>query len=227
MTTASTPLVAGLRSRRPRHLAVSIRRHAGREVLLAFALLAGIAIAPPAPAEASTVDLYETGAQSMKVSEAVVPEEVARDSLTATPGLETLAASGTNADWAKMVLLSGGWPQTDENVTVMMRWMRQENGTASWWNRNNPLNNGYGSGGGAGLGSYANLTIAAQMAAENLHQHPGYAGIVASLAASGSADATAQAIWASPWATSHYANGTHWSTRPVDVVTAPAAAWGR
>ena len=25
--------------------------------------------------------------------------------------------------------------------------------------------------------------------------------------------------------TSHYANGAHWSTRPVEIVQAPASAW--
>jgi hypothetical protein len=118
----------------------------------------------------------------------------------------------------------GGWPQTDANVTLMLRWMRQENGPPDWWNRNNPLNNGYGSGGGAGLGSYPDLVTAAQYCAKNLQR--GYPGIVAGLQAGTSADTTAAAIWASPWATSHYGNGTHWSTRPVEIVQAPASAWG-
>jgi len=138
--------------------------------------------------------------------------------------VQTLANNGTNADWAKLVLMNGGWPQTEQNVTVLLRWMRQENGPPDWWNRNNPLNNGYGSGGGAGLGSYSTLQDAAQYAAMNLQR--GYPGIVAGLEAGTSADATAQAIWASPWATSHYANGAHWSTAPVPIVKAPASAWG-
>ena len=149
---------------------------------------------------------------------------VNRDNLGATDGLQTLARVGTNEAWAKLVLMFGGWPQTDANVTVMLRWMRQENGPPDWWNRNNPLNNGYGSGGGAGLGSYPDLVSAAEYCAKNLQR--GYPEIVAGLQAGTSADATAAAIWASPWATSHYGNGTHWSTRPVDIVQAPASAWG-
>jgi hypothetical protein len=137
--------------------------------------------------------------------------------------VQTLASNGTNEDWAKLVLMFGGWPQTDANVTVMLRWMRQENGPPDWWNRNNPLNNGYGSGGGAGLGSYPDLVTAAQYAAANLQR--GYPDIVAGLAAGTSADVTAQAIWASPWASSHYGNGSHWSTTPVEIVQAPASAW--
>jgi len=54
----------------------------------------------------------------------------------------------------------------------------------------------------------------------------GYPDIVAGLQAGTSADTTAAAIWASPWASSHYGNGTHWSTRPVEIVQAPASAWG-
>ena len=38
---------------------------------------------------------------------------------------------------------------------------------------------------------------------------------------------TAQAIWASAWASSHYGYGTHWSSRPYEVIEAPASAWGR
>jgi hypothetical protein len=49
----------------------------------------------------------------------------------------------------------------------------------------------------------------------------------AALARGDSADATAQAIWASAWASSHYGYGTHWSSRPYEVIEAPASAWGR
>ena len=87
-------------------------------------------------------------------------QDLARDGYGATAGLQTLAASGTNVDWAKIVLLDGGWPQTDANVTVLTRWMRQENGVDDWWNRNNPLNMGAG-----GFGTFANLLTAAQAVA--------------------------------------------------------------
>jgi len=32
-------------------------------------------------------------------------------------------------------------------------------------------------------------------------------------------------MWASPWASSHYANGAHWSQAPVDVVKSPGGTW--
>lgn len=162
--------------------------------------------------------------QQLLVDATIAAPVVDRESIGATDGIDTLAHIGTNESWAKLVLMFGGWPQTDANVTLMLRWMRQENGPPDWWNRNNPLNNGYGSGGGAGLGSYPDLVTAAQYCAKNLQR--GYPDIVAGLQAGTSADTTAAAIWASPWASSHYGNGTHWSTRPVEIVQAPASAWG-
>ncbi|MFD1713169.1 hypothetical protein ACFSBZ_01685 [Amnibacterium flavum] len=196
----------------------------------AFLLVATFALAPPprsddafaAPGTASTV-----GAQNLDLSGNIAAIGVTRDGYGATSGEESFIASGTNHDWAALVMLSAGWPASESNITVFTRWMRQENGPDDWWNRNNPLNNGYGSGGGAGLGSYPNLVVAAQMAAENLLQHSGYADIRAGFAASAPTAQIEQAIWASPWATSHYANGSHWAYTPVPVVKAPADAWGQ
>ncbi|MDN4598234.1 hypothetical protein [Leifsonia virtsii] len=185
------------------------------------ALASTLLVAPSttvAPAEVSPPD------QHLLVDATIAAPVVSRENIGATDGIQSLARIGTNESWAKLVLKFGGWPQTDANVTVMLRWMRQENGPPDWWNRNNPLNNGYGSGGGAGLGSYPDLITAAEYCAKNLQR--GYPGIVAGLQAGTSADTTAAAIWASPWATSHYGNGTHWSTRPVEIVQAPASAWG-
>ena len=145
---------------------------------------------------------------------------------TGSTGVEGLKAVGTNAAWAEMVLLFGGFPRTDENITVILRWMRQENGVDNWWNRNNPLNNGWGTIEGNFLSGYVTLVDAAEQAADALHSRAGYAGIVVALSAGGSADATAQAIWASDWATGHYNNGAHWSTAPVPEIAAPAEAWG-
>ncbi len=190
----------------------------------ALALIAGLFISPVSPAQAApATSSNEASEQHFFVDSGVVPQTISRDSASATDGIQTLRTNATNADWAKLVMMFGGWPQTDQNVTVMLRWMRQENGPPDWWNRNNPLNNGYGSGGGAGLGSYPDLVTAAQYAAANLQR--GYPSIVAAFAAGSSADATAQAIWASPWSASHYANGSHWSTAPVQIVQAPASAW--
>ena len=210
--------------------------------LAVIALVSGFSIVPTDAALAATLTAPDTTLapavpgssgrnaeraskeQQLLVDATLAAPVINRDTLGATDSITGLARIGTNESWAQLVLMFGGWPQTETNVTVMLRWMRQENGPPDWWNRNNPLNNGYGSGGGAGLGSYPDLVSAAKYCAENLQR--GYPGIVASLKSGASADATAAAIWASPWATSHYANGAHWSTRPVELVQAPPSAWG-
>ncbi len=196
---------------------------AGAAAIIALSVTAIVAIVPPgAPSSAETLKAYiHEHAQSLTVTPATALVTVQRDKYSGTPGIATLAASGTNYDWAKMVLLDGGWPQTDNSVTVMVRWMRQENGADNWWNRNNPLNNGWGSGGGGGTGSYATLEVAAQMAVAMLKQNPGMAEIVAALAAGAPSSVTESAIWASPWASSHYGNGSRWHYTPVATVKAP------
>jgi hypothetical protein len=196
--------------------------------VLAFGITAITVVAPPAPATAEEIlaGYNALHAQTLTVAAAVEPTTVERDAYDVMPGVPQLAKSGTNYDWAKIVLIEGGWPVTENNVTVFTRWMRQENGPNDWWNRNNPLNNGWGSGGGGGTGSYANLIIAAKNAAAALHGHPGYAAIIAAFAASAPTEVTEHAIWASPWASGHYANGGHWHYTPVPVVKAPPGAWG-
>jgi hypothetical protein len=193
----------------------------------ALALVAVFAIAPPAtPDAAGQLALYiASHPQTLRVSDRVSLQDGARDGYSATAGAESLSANGTNYAWAKMVLLSGGWPQSETNVTVMVRWMRQENGTDSWWNRNNPMNNGYGSGGGGGLGSYDNLVTAAQKAAENLHRNPSFSTIVGAFAVSAPTNITEQAIWASPRASCPSGHGSRWHTSAVPEVKAPASAW--
>jgi hypothetical protein len=185
------------------------------------------AVIPVPPTEAEVLAEYiDDNAQSMAVSSQLTTAAVARPAYEVSPGIATLAAGGTNRDWAQLVLLSGGWPQTETNITVIMRWMRQENGTNNWWNRNNPLNNGWGSGGGGGTGRYANLVIAAQKAAEALNSLVGYRPIIAAFAANADSATIESAIWNSPWASGHYANGGHWSYAEVPVVKSPAGTWG-
>jgi hypothetical protein len=195
---------------------------------VAFFLLAIPALPPPAPptAEVLLAEFATNNAQSLVVPQHEASASVVRDTYSATPGIETLAAGGTNHDWAKLVLLLADFPITEENVTVFTRWMRQENYVDAWWNRNNPLNNGWGSGGGGGLGSYDSLVTAAENAAEALRSNPGYGEIVAAFAASAPTEVTEAAIWASPWASGHYNNGAHWSYAPVPVIKAPTDAWG-
>jgi hypothetical protein len=200
-----------------------------RVAVAAFALIAVPAVAPPPElSSGQLLQLYDAAhAQKLSAVATAGPTKITHAAYSATAGIQSFANSGTNYDWAKLVLLEGNWPQSDNNVTVILRWMRQENGTNNWWNRDNPLNNGYGAPGAGGTGSNPNLIVAAENAAHALQRGAGggYSGIVAALAASASPAATAQAIWASSWSSSHYANGTHWSTAPVPIVKAPASAW--
>jgi hypothetical protein len=190
----------------------------------AFSLTAILSVAPPT--QPSVLQGYiEAHAQSLDVSPTSKPTAAVRDEFSATPGIQTLVNGGTNYDWAKLVLLDGGFPITDDNVTVLTRWMRQENGADNWWNRNNPLNNGLGSGGGGGTGTYANLQIAAEYLAKNLRRSM-FSSIASELDANAPTADIESAIWYSGWATGHYANGAHWHYTPVAVVKAPAGAWG-
>ena len=214
---APLSLHAGLTSRALAVVASAVALSICAAAVLAF---------PPAAAADDRLEKYvAANAQSAVVSVDAVHVVAARDGFTAESGYARLAAGGTNHDWAKLVLLYADFPMSDSNVAVFTRWMRQENGTDDWWNRNNPLNNGWGSGGGSGLGSYANLDLAAQNAAKALHGNPGYASIVAGFASSAPTAQIEAAIWASPWASSHYANGAHWSQAPVPVVKFPAGTW--
>jgi len=201
-------------------------RFAGTAAAAAFALLIAPALAPP-PSVSGAVErgASVSGTQRLTVSSDLEGARIDRGSYSLTPGVQTLAAGRTNHDWARLVMLYGGWPQSESNIAVFTRWMRQENGVTSWWNRNNPLNNGLGSGGGSGLGSYTDLVTAARFAADNLRRNSSYDAITAGFAASAPPAQIESAIWASPWASSHYGNGSHWSSSPVPVVQAPPDAW--
>src|SRR4051794_22413036 len=150
------------RKSRTLRAAEGVRRTSGRShgrltigaAFGAFWLVAVLAIAPSPPsADYQLATHLDQHAQTPQGATRTTVGAAARADSPATPGIQTFVAGGTNHDWAKLVMLFGGWPQTESNITVMLRWMRQENGPESWWTRNNPLNNGYGSGGGGGLGS--------------------------------------------------------------------------
>lgn len=218
------------RQRAPR---ASYRRHAWSTTRTAFTtIMAGLLLVSSlgfsTPSRDELFAEYVADNAQPLVASAVDALPIAeRHDFGATPGYETFIAGGTNHDWAKLVLLMGDFPLTDSNVTVVTRWMRQENYVDAWWTRNNPLNNGWGSGGGGGTGRYSTLVDAAENAAEALHALPRYAEIVRTLNASAPTDEVERAIWFSGWATGMYNNGAHWSYVDVPVVTAPPSAWGR
>lgn len=140
-------------------------------------------------------------------------------------GSSNTVGQSTNFDWAKLVLKDGNWSQSANNVAVLTQWMSSENPASNWYNRNNPLNNGLGSGGGAGLGAYSDLLIAAHYVAENLTGGSSYSAVVADLSSSAAPATTATAIQNSPWASSHYGYGSSWHSGSVDTVAAPSSAW--
>ena len=145
----------------------------------------------------------------------------------ATPAmLHSGTGLSTNYDFARLVLLDGGWPVSPNNVTVLTQWLRSEEPPSRWWNRNNPLNNGLGSGGGSGLGSYGTVVTAAYFVAENLKDTAyGYPAITRDLRVSAPVTKTDRAIWRSSWASGHYGRGAFWNTSPVPSVTAPPSSW--
>jgi hypothetical protein len=156
--------------------------------------------------------------------------------LTVTSQAPSLAATGasarsaaglsTNYDFARLVLQDGHWPVSSNNVTVLTQWLRAEEPTSDWWDRDNPLNNGLGSGGGSGLGSYSSLMTAAHEVARNLENSAwGYPAVLADLVHSSAPALTARAIWRSSWAAGHYGLGADWDTSPVPSVAAPPVAW--
>jgi hypothetical protein len=185
--------------------------------------------APPSLAEIRA-EYTRVHAQEFVLSSAVTSDALAasaatslsRDAFGSTPGPETFIRSGTNHDWAKLVLVYAGWPVSDSNVTVILRWMRQENGPDDWFRRNNPLNIGAG-----GFASYSSLDESARVVAKALTTSGMYGDIAAGFAASAPTEDIEYAIWASPWAGGHYAWGGHWHYSDVPVVPAPAGAWGR
>jgi len=134
----------------------------------------------------------------------------------------------TNRDWAILVLRDGGWPVNETNITTVLQWMASENDPSTWTGTagaNNPLNNGLGSGGGAGLGSYPDLTVAAQQVANNIKAgNYGYSAMDAVLSQSAGPVAFEHAAIASSWANGHYGGGSGWHNGPVAVVSAAQSA---
>jgi hypothetical protein len=142
------------------------------------------------------------------------------------PTLRIAAGLSTNYDFARLVLEDGGWPTSANDTTVMTQWLRAEEPPSRWWNRDNPLNNGLGSGGGSGLGSYRSVVVAAFDVARNLEDPSyGYPLVVRDLATSAQSGTTARAIWRSSWAAGHYGQGAGWGTSPVPSVASPPGVW--
>src|ERR1035437_3315756 len=141
--------------------------------------------------------------------------------------------SMTNVQWASLVLTDGGWPLSTNNVNFMLQWMASEMPPAKWTGSagaNNPLNNGYGTGGGSGLGSAPDLTRAAQWVVDELHSSGDTGGdaVVLCLQQSAPTANTARAQIASAWSGGHYSApgggpGSAWHTGIGDIPTVTSA----
>ncbi|GAB3794143.1 hypothetical protein GCM10028798_00040 [Humibacter antri] len=176
---------------------------------------------------ANTASLHT---QSMHVSGNVAQAAIEQPKFgsagfTRPDGSSAITVGGTtNADWAALVLQDGKFPVTPNNLTVILQWMDSENDPHSWWLRNNPLNNGLGSGGGAGFGSYDNLTIAASYVAQQLRRDL-FSGIAQAFDSNAPVATSVQAIIDSPWAGGHYDYGAIWHGVDVPIVAAPSGDW--
>ncbi len=195
----------------------------------ALLLLAGAIVPRPDDARAADVRAPMGDDQVVQLASAASPSVGERDGYASEVSPQrakaALVAAHDNYAWAKLVLYYGGWPITDESVTVIVRWMRQENGVDSWWNRNNPLNNGWGV--GSYMGSNDTLDAAAYNVADAINKLGGYSSIRDAFASgSKSTDQLWYGIWTSSWASGHYEGGSHYSTAPVPSVVAPAELWG-
>lgn len=213
-------------------------RSRGRVTAAAAAavFLAGSAmVAIPANAATGTTgtvyaDQLLANTQSLHVSAHVAQAAVEQPKynsagFTRPDGSAAITVGGTtNVDWAALVLQDGKFPVTPNNLTVMLQWMDSENDPHSWWLRNNPLNNGLGSGGGAGFGSYDNLTIAASYVAQQLRRDL-FSGIAQAFDSNAAVSVSVQAIINSPWAGGHYNYGAIWHSVDVPIVSAPSGDW--
>lgn len=160
--------------------------------------------------------------------------DTTNDQGQATAALNGEADPGTFTQytWAALVILLAGDPLTQNNVDNFVTWMQAENGSATWTGTagaNNPLNNGLGSGGGAGLGSYPDLATAALYAAKGIQGGiSGAAPINAALKANAPFSVFQAATIKSNWASSHYAGSGYASltsaASPAAVTVSQAAA---
>ena len=195
-----------------------------RIALAVFALVAVPAVAPPQ--QASAAEIYDAAhAQILTVDKSAKTVNLTPTKYSATPGFQTLADGGTNYDWAKLVLLAGGWPMSQKQrhghaaldapgerrerlVEPRQPAEQQLRRARRGWHGSLRQPDHRRAEGGRRAARRRRRRLRGNR--ERARAHPNRRSV------------TAEAIWASSWSTSHYANGTHWSTAPVPVVKAPA-----
>jgi hypothetical protein len=123
--------------------------------------------------------------------------------------------SGAARTWAVELLQALGAPVNSSNITFIYQWEASEGGGGEY----NPLNQGdvpgnssltsSGSQYGGGAANYVSWNAGIQGAVDYLHMS-NYKDVLAGLMAGNGVQAM-KALWASPWASSHYGNGASWS----------------
>lgn len=147
--------------------------------------------------------------------------------------------------WAKQLLTMIGAPVTPGNTEFIYQWEKAEGGGGKY----NPLNQGpvpghpelttTGQQYGGGAADFASWQAGLQGAVDYLNM-PYYTKVLSNLK-SNNPTAARSALWASPWASSHYGYGKNWpnvplpgnstptldfsaTTSPADVTTAAASS---
>jgi hypothetical protein len=138
--------------------------------------------------------------------------------------------TGAAAGWAEDFLAEAGLPVSPANEQFVYDWEESEGGGGAW----NPLNQGdvagspqltsTGSQYGGGAADYVSEAAGLEGAVDYLN-YPDYSGVKAALETSSYSGAE-QALWASPWAASHYGYGTRWNTAafPGDATSSAGTA---
>ena len=123
---------------------------------------------------------------------------------------------GSALTWARQFLQSLGVPESASNIEFVYQWEKSEGGGGKY----NPLNQGPVPGNssltstgqqyGGGAADYVSWQAGIQGAIDYIHMS-NYTQVYAALKA-GDGNAAKQALWASPWAASHYGYGSSWSS---------------
>jgi hypothetical protein len=122
---------------------------------------------------------------------------------------------GAALTWAQQFLEALGAPLSASNITFVYQWEQSEGGGGNY----NPLNQGTVPGNssltdsgdqyGGGAANYISWEAGITGAVDYLHMS-NYSAVYSALMAGDGVSAT-KALWASPWAASHYGNGSAWS----------------
>lgn len=121
--------------------------------------------------------------------------------------------------WARQLLQRINAPVTPGNIEFIYQWEKAEGGGGKY----NPLNQGpvpndptlttTGSQYGGGAADYASWDAGLVGATDYLNM-PNYTAVLAALKAN-DPNGARQALWASPWAASHYGYGANWPNVPL------------